>query len=188
MLFNLATSMNDLEGLRDVYRVRATGLHDPYPSNYQVYRVPDPEAPYPQDYIIDKQGIVRFWEGEYDARICIDVIEELLEYQPPVTVDVEPDSTQVQPGGSLGYQLTLKNTTASGQDIEVSIVIINPDSTRDTVTGPQQVHLNAGKEISAHLSTDISGSAPLGSYSLKVLIGSLQSEVWSVDGFGFQVY
>jgi hypothetical protein len=40
--------------------------------------VPDPYAPYPQDYIIDQEGIVRYWSAEYDPQKIISVIDELL--------------------------------------------------------------------------------------------------------------
>jgi hypothetical protein len=45
---------------------------------YSLYRVPNPEAPYPQDYIIDQQGIVRYWSDEYDPQEIMNVIDGLL--------------------------------------------------------------------------------------------------------------
>ncbi len=45
---------------------------------YNTYRVPRPEAPYPQDYIIDQQGYVRYWSDEYDPQEIIRMIDELL--------------------------------------------------------------------------------------------------------------
>lgn len=45
---------------------------------YNTYRVPRPEAPYPQDYVIDQQGYVRYWSDEYDPQEIIRIIDELL--------------------------------------------------------------------------------------------------------------
>jgi hypothetical protein len=45
---------------------------------YQTYRVPNPQAPYPQDYVIDQQGIVRYWSDEFDPQEVIRVIDRLL--------------------------------------------------------------------------------------------------------------
>jgi hypothetical protein len=68
-----------LEEFRDVYGMRFVGLEDPLPGPvYTTYRVPDPEAPYPQDYVIDQEGIVRYWSWEYDPQEVIATIDELL--------------------------------------------------------------------------------------------------------------
>lgn len=45
---------------------------------YNTYRVPRPEAPYPQDYVIDQQGYVRYWSDEYDPQEIIRIIDRLL--------------------------------------------------------------------------------------------------------------
>jgi len=58
--------------------VRFLGLEDSDASIYMEYRVPDPEAPYPQDYVIDQDGIVRYWSWEYDPQEVIRVIDGLL--------------------------------------------------------------------------------------------------------------
>ena len=166
--------------------MRYTGLID-NGGTYAAYRVPDPEAPYPQDYIIDKQGKIRFFETEYDPQECIKVIKQSLRYRPPVTVAVVPDATQVQPGGTLGYTLTLKNNTQQATNFEVTAEEIQPSSARQTLWGPQNYQLNAGDTLVVHLDEPIPAGTPLGSYSLKIKVGATQ-EVWSVDGFNFTVY
>lgn len=158
-----------------------------HPPVYSKYRVPNPEAPYPQDYIIDKQGRVRYWEGEYDAQKCIETIEELLAYEPPVTVTVVPDSTQVQPGGTLGYTITLVNNTAAVQSCVGKIEAILTDATRLPVEGPRPIQISAGGVIQVHLSRTVPGYAQSGKYSLKVKIGDASGDVWDVDGFGFEI-
>ncbi len=57
---------------------RFLGLIDNSNTVYMTYRVPVPEAPYPQDYIIDQQGYVRYWSDEYDPQEIIRIIDRLL--------------------------------------------------------------------------------------------------------------
>ncbi|MHC4944235.1 MAG: hypothetical protein ACYTG7_14570 [Planctomycetota bacterium] len=77
MIFYISSNPDDLTGLREIYGMRHTGLIDTV-GLFQEYRVPNPTAPYPQDYIIGKQGKIRFWEKEFDPEHSIKVIEELL--------------------------------------------------------------------------------------------------------------
>ncbi len=185
--FNLASNASDLELLREIYRVRAIGLHDPYPNQYAVYRVPHPEAPYPQDYVIDKQGRVRFWEREFDIKKCLEVIDELAAYEPPVTAAIESGTTSVSPGDPLGYVVTLVNTTDQFLNFEVSIVAVLSDATRVTMRGPLSVDLDAGETMTVPLSETIPLGWPLGSTSLKVVAGPPQDDPWYVDRIGFQI-
>ena len=168
--------------------MRSIGLVDSgYPSQYQTYRVPDPEAPYPQDYIIDKQGRVHYWEGEYDPQKCTDVIEDLLAYVPPVTVTAVPDSTQIQPGGTLGYTVTLVNNTGTVQTIVARVDAILTDGNRMVLEGPRPVQMNAGGVINVHMTRLVPGYAQSGSYSLKVKVATSSGDVLDVDGFGFVI-
>ena len=70
--------MSALDQFRDVYGMRPVGLEDNMSSVYGAYRVPDPEAPYPQDYVIDQNGIVRYWSWESDPQEVMRVIDRLL--------------------------------------------------------------------------------------------------------------
>ena len=58
--------------------MRFLGLEDSGGTLYVEYRVPDPEAPYPQDYVIDRDGAVSYWSWEYDPQEVIRVIDGLL--------------------------------------------------------------------------------------------------------------
>jgi FlgD Ig-like domain len=82
--------MAALEEFRDVYGMRFLGLEDPMSSLYSSLRVPDPEAPYPQDIIIDQQGNLRYWSWEYDPWEIMAVIDSLL-----ITAsDIDPQPPQ----------------------------------------------------------------------------------------------
>ena len=72
--------MNDLQEFVQVFGNRFPGLHDPGNTVYQTYRVPYPEAPYPQDYLIDQDGRIAYWSDEYDPQELIRIIDELLGY------------------------------------------------------------------------------------------------------------
>jgi len=76
VIFELASTLSMVTGFRDTYGMRFVGLEDPGSSVYTTYRVPDPEAPYPQDIVIDPSGIVRYWSWEYDPQEVLHVIEQ----------------------------------------------------------------------------------------------------------------
>ena len=70
--------MPDLMEFVNVFGNRLPGLHDPGSQQYNIYRVPNPEAPYPQDYLIDQEGRVAYWSDEYDPQELIRIIDSLL--------------------------------------------------------------------------------------------------------------
>jgi len=57
--------------------MRFVGLID-NASVYQTWRVPNPTAPYPQDYVVDQQGVVRYWSDQFDPQAVIGTIDRLL--------------------------------------------------------------------------------------------------------------
>lgn len=77
VMFSIGANINQLSEFIDVFGWRSVGLVD-NAGVYDSWRVPSPEAPYPQDYIIDQQGIVRYWSDEYEAQEVIATIERLL--------------------------------------------------------------------------------------------------------------
>lgn len=87
---------------------------------YNTYRVPNPEAPYPQDYIIDQQGYVCYWSDEYDPQEIIRVIDELLaqevEEQEPETITPDKLKLNITPNPAkelinIKFQTYPKNKT-----------------------------------------------------------------------------
>ena len=86
---------------------------------YQTYRVPVPEAPYPQDYIIDQDGIVRYWSDEYDPQEIIKIIDQLL------ITDVKESKTQIK---KEELQLNITSNPA-GKEFTVSSPLLKyPDA------------------------------------------------------------
>jgi peroxiredoxin len=63
----------------EAFGVRLLALIDQGSTVYDQYRVPNPTAPYPQDYIIDQQGIVRYWNDAYDPQAVMRTIDRLLQ-------------------------------------------------------------------------------------------------------------
>ena len=76
-IFAIGENINQVSEFRDVFGMRSVGLVDSS-GVYQAYRVPNPQAPYPQDYVIDQQGIVRYWSDQFDPQEVIRVIDRLL--------------------------------------------------------------------------------------------------------------
>jgi hypothetical protein len=74
----IGADVTQLSEFRDVFGMRFLGLIDPSSSVYNAWRVPNPTAPYPQDYIIDQQGRVAYWNDQYDPQEVIATIDRLL--------------------------------------------------------------------------------------------------------------
>jgi hypothetical protein len=74
----IGADANELSEFREVFGMRFLGLIDPSSGVYNSWRVPDPTAPYPQDYIIDQQGRVAYWNDQYDPQAVIATIDRLL--------------------------------------------------------------------------------------------------------------
>lgn len=100
---------------------------------------------------------------------------------------VVPDAVHVNPGGRLGYTVTLLNNTGQSQSFYGIVTAVLPDAARLTVRGPVPVTLNAGASKTVRLSEQVPGFAPLGAYSLKVSVGTTPENIWDVGGFGFEV-
>lgn len=76
-MFAVGENINQVTEFRDVFGMRFVGLADGS-GVYQAYRVPNPQAPYPQDYVIDQRGVVRHWSDQFDPQEVIRVIDRLL--------------------------------------------------------------------------------------------------------------
>ncbi len=85
-IFAIGADINQLSEFIDVFGMRFTGLID-NAGVYSSWRVPSAEAPYPQDYVIDQDGIVRYWADQFDPQAVMAVIDGLLatgvEERPP---------------------------------------------------------------------------------------------------------
>lgn len=77
-IWAIGADSSQLLEFRDVFGMRFTGLIDPSSNVYRAWRVPNPTAPYPQDYIIDQEGVVRYWSDQFDPRAVIATIDRLL--------------------------------------------------------------------------------------------------------------
>ena len=61
---------------------------------YSAYNIPGGQSPFPRDFIIDQNGILRMTKTEYDPGTMINIIEQLL--SPEVTTDEETLSKKFQ--------------------------------------------------------------------------------------------
>jgi hypothetical protein len=76
-IFAIGENISQMSEFRDVFGMRCVGLVDSS-GVYAMYRVPNPRAPYPQDYVIDQQGVVQYWADQFDPQEVIRVIDRLL--------------------------------------------------------------------------------------------------------------
>lgn len=100
VMFAVGANINQLSEFIDVFGWRPVGLIDPSSSLYNSWRVPQPLAPYPQDYVIDQEGIVRYWSDQYDAQAVIETVDRLLATgveEPKAAPSPRPPGLEVSP-------------------------------------------------------------------------------------------
>ena len=109
---------------------------------------------------------------------------------PAVTVSLSPDSTSIPRGGSLGYWVTVTNTTGSTQCFDYWTDVTLPSGTiyppSGELFGPYYLCLNPYDSTSAHLGHPIPMGAPLGAYTYHGYVGSYPV-VDNEDHFNFDV-
>ncbi len=82
VVVQVARDFEVIKKFRDVYGMGFLALEDVGNAVYNTYRVPYPESPqmpYPQDCVIDQNGIIRYWSWEYDPQVIIATIDSLLD-------------------------------------------------------------------------------------------------------------
>jgi hypothetical protein len=110
--------MNQLQEFIQVFGQRFIGLVDNV-GLYNTYRVPNPEAPYPQDYIIDQNRIVRYWSDEFDPQEIIKTIDGLL------NTNLQEPKAQIKKGD---WQLKITSNPASKEFTLSSPLLKYPDA------------------------------------------------------------
>ncbi|MBN2537465.1 hypothetical protein JXB37_04210 [candidate division WOR-3 bacterium] len=117
-IFAVGANINQLSEFIDVFKMRYVGLIDPTSSLYGSWRVPQPEAPYPQDYVIDQQGVVRYWSDQFDPQAVMATIDRLLatgvrEEGPPTANSQRPTAGIVRGVLRAGHDLFRPDETGS---------------------------------------------------------------------------
>jgi hypothetical protein len=101
----IGTQIGYLSEFRDVFGMRFVGLVDSGDVVYNSWRVPQPTAPYPQDYIIDQDGVVRYWSDQFDPWAVMATIDRLL------AAGVAEEEGRRQ---SAGYRMQIEPSLTSG--------------------------------------------------------------------------
>ena len=72
-------------------------------------------SPFPLDYVIDQDGVIRYIATEYNPEDIIQVVEELLGLAPPppLTIYCLPLKSTYPEGGYLSFEITAINNTGS---------------------------------------------------------------------------
>jgi len=188
VIFHVASRQEYLEGYRNIYGVRVTGLIDNFSQVRSTYFAPNPEAPYPLDYIVGRDGRVRLWETEYKIREVVDTVKELLAEENVANVTATSSTEEISRGLQLPYKVSVTNNSPQIQSFEAWGEEIQPDSSRVRLWGPFPVQLNPGQTVTVNLSELIPQTATLGNHSLKVKIGyAYPDSFFDVDGFDFIV-
>jgi hypothetical protein len=164
--------MTQLQEFILVFGQRFVGLVD-NAGVYSVYRVPYPEAPYPQDYIIDQQGNVAYWSDQYDPQEIIRVIDSLLgtkveehEVQEPGTNRLE---LNILPNPTRDMITVKFQTISSKNQAEIKIYDLNGRLIRN-FSVLSSYFLVPG-EIMWDLNDQVGDRVPAGIYHIRLLDG-----------------
>ncbi len=188
LIFEIGGNMSELQTFVNVFGCRFPGLYDQGSSVYRNYRVPHPEAPYPQDYIIDRDGNVAYWSDEYDPQEIIRIIDRLLGSS-QIRINLSPHNPPVQiapGGGSFTYTVELVNNDSNPHTIDGWIDAVLPSG---AVFGPivlrTGLYLPPGAALSRDLTQNVPANAPTGNYTYQANAGSYPDSIAASDSFPF---
>lgn len=84
-----------------------------------------------------------------------------------VEVEVTPLSpTNIHPGDSFDYKVTLSNTSAAPKNVTAMVYAKIPTGTEITLQGPIALNLDPGGILSGTFTASVPGSAPTGYYRI----------------------
>lgn len=110
---------------------------------------------------------------------------------PAVILSLLPDTSSVAAGASLGYTVTMVNTTAITQCVKYWENITLPGGagypTTGELFGPVNTCVNANSTQSSHLTKAVPLSAPLGTYVFHAFVGNPFPSVMDPASFNFNV-
>ena len=109
---NFSEPQQVVEDFVETFGVTFPVLLDPAGGVYLTYSNGG-QSPFPLDYIIDQQGVIRYIATEYDPDEMIRTIEELLGLvtPPPITISCFLVEDIVPEGGYLPFEATITNNT-----------------------------------------------------------------------------
>jgi len=114
-----------------------------------------------------------------------------LEYSiSPVTIDLVADNDTIPQGGTLGFTITVTNTTFDTQQVQVWTEAYMPNGSPypgNPVLGPRTVTLKPNQTITRHRNHKIPNNAPLGTYKYCGKVGTYPTPVMDEDCFNFTV-
>jgi hypothetical protein len=127
-------------------------------------------------------------EGLYidDVSVTGDTGENL----PGVMAQVFPDATVIPRGSVLGLMAKVSNLKDEAKTGEVWTEVTMPNGkpyAGNPVAGPQPINLGVGKTKQRHLSHQVPGIAPLGSYVYTIKVGTYPNQVIDQECFCFEV-
>jgi hypothetical protein len=181
--------MGELQEFVNIFGCRFPGLYDPGSSQYNVYRVPHPEAPYPQDYVIDQEGRVAYWSIEYEPQEIMQVIDRLLEQSSPIVIELTPINPPIvipSGGGNIDFDVYLENVSASPQNFDAWIAIVYEGGAPTTAIQRAFSNYLPGWAINRLGNFfPVPGSYVAGNYTFTGKVGTHPDDVWAASGFPF---
>jgi hypothetical protein len=134
---------------------------------------------------------VQVWTADVYGNVVTDSMEvTVVNYSGTANAYIFPDDTLVYRGGTLGYTLFAHNGASSSLTFDGWTNLYLPNGepwNKNPVLGPQEVTLDPGELRKRHVTHDIPGNAPLGSYRYSFRVGQHPGYIWDEAEFTFTV-
>jgi hypothetical protein len=133
------------------------------------------------------------WDGTY-LWVVIgggqNKIYQIEAYWPDLLLMLDPDATSIAPGGTLGYDATIINTTEETQQVWGITRVTLPNGNPfpgNPVLGPLPIYVGPLDTLQTHIEHPVPAGAPLGVYTYEALVGTPPNTVLAEDAFEFEV-
>lgn len=157
-------------------------LKDPYGIVWDVYKT---SGSIPLNYIIghNVQQKVKYRKVGWDETAVENKINNLFS---PVSLELIPYNTTLNPGDTLTFDLYRKNWTPDTQTYKIKIDFLLPAGGRQNLWPVRTLSMPGDQVHTKNLNYTMSSSAPLGSYRCRCLIG-YPGQLWYMDWFPLEV-
>ena len=139
----------------------------------------------PLNYTIgpDMAQTVDYWgEGFNEAALWASVVG----LRSPVSANLTPDFDTYPQGGTLGFDIAVRNWTLLSRELYLVVDAVLPSGGSHRI-GITRLDLGPGEEQLLRRDLPIPGTAALGDYTLRVRLGQPPADLWNADTFDFEI-
>jgi hypothetical protein len=133
------------------------------------------------------------WDGTYLWVVIgggANKIYQVVAYDEPLVITLQPDVTILAPGDSLGYSATIVNNSEETQNVWGLTKVTLPNGNPypgNPLLGPRPITIGPLDTLVTHIEHLVPLNAPPGIYSYEALVGIPPDSLLAQDAFDFEV-